>query len=126
MLYKIFTRNISRIVADHVKFYPKFFSFGILLQKSSSWFPSCTVKYISPAYHKFNFSHLHMEFEPGLIFKIISSLANLNLRTKFEGFSIVNSKEKEFKKNYTLIILWVSNLSFLQIEWYGKRNQTLK
>ena len=32
-----------------------------------------------------------MEPEPGLIFKIRSSLANLNLGTKFESFSIVNS-----------------------------------
>ena len=30
-----------------------------------------------------------MESGPGLIFKIISSLANLNLRTKFEIISIV-------------------------------------
>ena len=88
-VYKSFARDISSIVTDHVKFYPKCFSFGILLQKSSSWFPSCTVKYISPECHNFSFEYLHMESGPGLIFKIISSLANLNLRTKFEIISIV-------------------------------------
>ena len=31
VLYKAFTRNIPRIVTDHVKFYPKCFSFGSLL-----------------------------------------------------------------------------------------------
>ena len=55
--------------------------------------------------HNFNFSYLPMESEPGLIFKIISSWANLNLRTKFESFSIANSWEKRFNKNYTLITL---------------------
>ena len=126
VLYKAFTRNISAIVTNHVKAYPKCFSFGILLQKLSSWFSSCTVKYISPERHNFHFSNLHMESEPCLIFKIISSEANLNLRTKFESFSIVNSQEKELKKNYTLLIMWVSNLSFMQILSYGKRKQTLK
>ena len=86
VLYKPFTRNISRIVADHVKFYPKCFPFGILLQKSSSWFPSFTVKYISPECHNFSFSYLHVESEPGLIFEIISSLENL--RTKFESLKV--------------------------------------
>ena len=35
-----------------------------------------------------------MESEPGLIFKIVSSLANLDLQTKFESFSIVKSPRK--------------------------------
>ena len=39
-----------------------------------------------------------MEYEPSLIFKIIPSLENLNLRTKFESFSIVNLLENFFKK----------------------------
>ena len=92
--------NISRFVGDQVKFYRWFFSFGIPLQKSSSLFPSCTVKCITPECHNFNFWYLHVESEPGLIFKVISSLANLNLRTKVQSFSIANSYEKGFKKNY--------------------------
>ena len=43
----------------------------------------CTVQYISQECDNFNFSYLHIEPEPGLIFKNISSLANLNLGTKF-------------------------------------------
>ena len=39
-----------------------------------------------------------MESEPGLIFKIISSLANLDLQTKFESFSIVKSPGKEIQQ----------------------------
>ena len=81
------------------------FSIGILSQKSSSWFPSCTIKYTSHECHNFNFSYLHMEPDSGFIFKNISSLANLNSRNKFESFSILNSQEKEFKKNYILAIL---------------------
>ena len=88
-----------------MKFYANYFSLEILLQKSSLWFPSCNAKYISPECHDFNFSYLHMESESGLIFEIISSLANLNLQTKFESASVVNSSEKIFQKNKTLIIL---------------------
>ena len=91
MLYKALTRNISQIVTDQVKFYTKCFFFVFLLEKSSSWLPSCTVKYISPECHNFNVSYLHMKCEPGLIFKILSSLANLTLQTKFESFSVVSS-----------------------------------
>ena len=62
-----------KIVTEHVKFYPLFFSFGIISQKSSSWFPSSTVKYISQKCHNLNFSYLHMEPESSLIFKNLSS-----------------------------------------------------
>ena len=47
-------------------------------------FPIMHRQYISQKYHNFNFSYLHMEPESGLIFKNISILGNLNLRTKFE------------------------------------------
>ena len=71
-----------------------------------------------------------MEPEPGLNFKNISSLANLNSRTKFEStFKFLHIKllgKKFLKKNYVLMILWVSNLRFSQIKWYETRNQTLK
>ena len=89
VLCKAFIRNpeISpKIVGTHVKFCPKSFSFGILLQKSCPLVPSCSVKFISPVCHNSNFSYLYMESEPGFFLKIIS---NLNLRTKFESFSIV-------------------------------------
>ena len=120
---KTFAQNISRTVTDHVKFFPSFFSLGTLSRKSISWFPSCTVKYISQERHNFNFSYLHMESESGLIFKNISSLANLSSHS---SFCILSSLEKEFKNSYTLIILCVPNLRFLKIEWHAKRNQTIK
>ena len=65
-----------------------------------------------------------MEPEPSLIFSNISSLANLNSRNK----SLLHIKllGKGIQEIYTLIILWVSNLSFLQIKLYGERDQTLK
>ena len=65
-----------------------------------------------------------MEPEPSLIFSNISSLANLNSRNK----SLLHIKllGKWIQEFYTLIILWVSNLSFLQIKLYGERDQTLK
>ena len=87
------------------------------------WNPIVKIKFMVSIMHRqidfnksvnFNLPYLHMESESGLIFKNISSLVNLNSQTKL------------FKKNYTLIILWVSNLHFSQIEWYGKRNQTLE
>ena len=81
VLYKLFTRNISGTVPDHVNF---FSSFGTLSEKSSSWFPSFTVKYILEKSHNFNFSYLHMEPESNLIVKSNSSLANLNPLTNFE------------------------------------------
>ena len=79
VLHKVFTRDISRIVKDRVKFYPWCFSLGILLQKSYSWFPSCTVKYISQECHNFNYSYLHMQSKHGLFFKILSKVVKLYL-----------------------------------------------
>ena len=70
-----------------------------------------------------------MEPESGLIFKNMSSLANLNLGTKFEfTLMFLHSKliGKKIQQNYALMILLVSNLHFSLIEWYRKRNQTLK
>ena len=52
-------RNISESIADHVEFYPYFFSFGNLSQKSSLWFRSIPVKNISHKCHNFNFLYLH-------------------------------------------------------------------
>ena len=47
VLYKVFTRNMPGIVRDHVKVYISYLSLGIQSQKSSSWFTSLTMKYIS-------------------------------------------------------------------------------
>ena len=60
------------------------FSFGTLSEKSSSWFASWSVKYISQECQNFKFSYLPMEPESDFIFKNISSLANLNSPTNFE------------------------------------------
>ena len=80
---RAFTQNISGTVTDQVKFHRYCFWFRVLSQKSSSWFPSWTVKYISQECHDFNFSYLHIEPESDFIFKNIFSLANLNSPTKF-------------------------------------------
>ena len=61
-----------------------------------SWLQSCTVKYISQEFHIFNFSYLHIEPEPDLIIKNISSLANLKFTNqiwiyKIKRFCILNS-----------------------------------
>ena len=61
-----------------------FVLFITLSEKSISWFPWCTIKYILQESHNFNFSCLHMEPESDLSFKIISSLANLYSRTNIE------------------------------------------
>ena len=76
VLCKVLSQNISGIVKNHIKFCTKFFKFGNLSQKSSSWFRSCTVKYINQKCHNFNFSYLHKKPEFGLTFKNLSSWAN--------------------------------------------------
>ena len=60
-----------------------------------------------------------MEPESGLIFKNMSSLANLNLGTKFEfTLMFLHNKliGKKIQQNYALMILLVSNLHFSLIE----------
>ena len=63
----------------------------ILSQKSSSWTLLWIVKYILQESNNFNFNYgtftiiLTMEPDSSLIFKNISSLANLNSWTKFES-----------------------------------------
>ena len=78
-----FTRNTSGIVTDLAKFFLNFFHLESII-KIKVWFPSCTVKDIYQECHNFNFSYLHMEPACGSIFENISSLANVNSRTKFE------------------------------------------
>ena len=45
--------------------------------------------------HNFNFSYLHMESDSGLIFKIISSLGNLDLQTKFYCSKLLGKRIQE-------------------------------
>ena len=88
MIYKAFTRNVSRIVADHVKFYPHVFhlEFYYKNQVHGSHHVPSNVFHQSVIILTF-----HICIWNGLIFKVMSSLAYLNLQTKFESFSLVNS-----------------------------------
>ena len=86
-----------------------FFLYGILSQKSS-WFPSCTVKYISQECHDFNFSFLDMEPQFSLILKKISTLANLNPWTKCE-FTFKFLRCKLLKKGIQEKLHWNNIMS---------------
>ena len=87
------------------------------------WSPIIKIKFMVPIMHsQINFKksviiltcYICIWNQSGLTFENISSLAHLNSRNEI------------FKKNYTLIKLWLSNLHFSQIEWYGKCNKILK
>ena len=85
MCFTNFPPKISQeLLKTMLNFILNFFSLGILSQKSSAWFPSCTVQYILQECYNFTFSYLYMEPESRLIFKNISSVANLNSLSKFE------------------------------------------
>ena len=65
--------------------------------------------------------------EPDLIFKKRSSLANLKPWTNFEfKFLQIKLLGKGIQEKLYFSDIPVSNLRFLQVKWYEKRNQTLK
>ena len=104
-----FHMKYIRIVRDHLKVCIWFLSLGILQQKWSSWPASPTFKHILQENHNFN------EPKSALIFSntqlCIFEYMNQMLKQKDFGHETL-----KVKKNYTLILFWVSNLSFFQIK----------
>ena len=84
MLYKVFIGDISGTVTDHVKLFLNFSHLKSYHKNQVHGSHHAQSNIFQQECHNLNLSYLHMEPESGLIFKNISSLANLNSRTKFE------------------------------------------
>ena len=112
---------ISEIVRGQV--FHSFLSLEILSQKSrSSLSPSRTFKYISQEYHDYSFTYLHtarsyhIKTESGLILVIYPVMQILVHKTNAKIRKILHMKllrKVRVNENYALVILLVSNLSFL-------------
>ena len=76
MCFTNFLHEISHeMLQTTLNFIVNVFNLEFYQKQSSSWFLSCTIKYVLQDCHNSNFSYLHMEPETSLIFKIKSSLA---------------------------------------------------
>ena len=87
-LYRVFARNIPRIVRDHVKVYISFLSLGIQSQKWSSWSTSLTMKYISQEKDNFK-SHICILHLSRLWFLVNTWIHEPNAKRK--GHWVLNS-----------------------------------
>ena len=123
VLSTVFTRNISGIVTGQVFLW--FLSLEILSQiPRSSLSPSGTFQYLSQEYYNYSFINLdtarrnRMKNESGLIL-IICPVVQIQIHKPNAKIKNVLDIKLPWKvrvdKSYTVVILLVSNLSFLQI-----------
>ena len=115
VIYTVFTRNISEVVRGQVFFL--FLSLKILSKKSrSSLSPSHSFNYISQEYHNYSFAYLHKaQSDLILVTYPVIQIWIHKPNSKTRKFCTLNSYEKKVNKSYTLVILLLSNLCFLQI-----------